>query len=188
MRAIREGNSCLLSPGAPDSPVHHRTLSGADFFPSWRSRPLALWSRWRTGHCSVHTGQSGTPFRPLARPRVTRGLRGRPLARPTVGSPDSPVNYSHTLLTWFPRAATSPQPTHRTLSGAPPDSPVIYSRTPLIASREQPVDSRQPGAPDTIQCTTGHCLVHHRTVRCTQTEQQLAVHIQLFFLLSFLRF
>jgi hypothetical protein len=44
--------------------------------------------------------------------------------------PDSPVIYSRTLLTWFPRAVTSPQPTHRTLSGAPPDSPVIYSRTP----------------------------------------------------------
>jgi hypothetical protein len=58
----------------------------------WRSRPLAIWSRWRTGHCPVHTGQSGAPFRPLARPRVTRGLRGRPLARPTVGSPDSPVH------------------------------------------------------------------------------------------------
>jgi hypothetical protein len=40
-------------------------------------------------------------------------------------------------------------------SGAPPDSPVIYSRTPLIASREQPVDRRQPGAPDTVRCTTG---------------------------------
>jgi hypothetical protein len=25
-------------------------------------------------------------------PRVTRGFRGRPLARPTVGSPDSPVH------------------------------------------------------------------------------------------------
>jgi hypothetical protein len=33
-------------------------------------------------------------------------------------------------------------------SGAPPDSPVIYSRTPPSKSREQPVDSRQPGAPD----------------------------------------
>jgi hypothetical protein len=58
----------------------------------WRSRPLQSWSRWRTGHCSVHTGQSGAPFRPLARPRVSRGSRGRPLARPTVGSPDSPVH------------------------------------------------------------------------------------------------
>jgi hypothetical protein len=74
----------------------------------WRSRPLKIWSRWRTG-------QSGAPIRPLARPCVTRGLRGRPLARPTVGSPDSPVNYSRTLLTWFPRAATSPQTTHQTV-------------------------------------------------------------------------
>jgi hypothetical protein len=74
----------------------------------WRSRPLTIWSRWRTG-------QSGAPIRPLARPRVTRGLRDRPLAWPTVGSPDSPVNYSRTLLTSFPRAATSPQLTHRTV-------------------------------------------------------------------------
>jgi hypothetical protein len=36
--------------------------------------------------------QSGAPFRPLARPRVAHGFRGRPLARPTVGSPDSPVH------------------------------------------------------------------------------------------------
>jgi hypothetical protein len=93
----------------------------------WRSRPLALWSRWRTEHCPVHTGQSGAPFRPLARPRVSRESRGQPLARPTVGSPDSPVN---------------------------------YSRTTLISSREQQVRLSQPGAPD--------------TVRCTQTELTLA--------------
>jgi hypothetical protein len=55
-------------------------------------------------------------------------------------------------------------------SGAPPDSPVNYSRTPPSKSREQPVDGRQPGAPDTVRCTTGHSPVHHRTVRCTQTE------------------
>jgi hypothetical protein len=65
-------------------------------FQNWRSRPLQSWSRWRTGHCPVHTGQSGAPIWPLARPRVTRGLRGRPLAQPAVGSPDSPVNYSRT--------------------------------------------------------------------------------------------
>jgi hypothetical protein len=40
-------------------------------------------------------------------------------------------------------------------SGAPPDSPVIYSRTPLIASRDQLVDRHRPGAPDTVRCTTG---------------------------------
>jgi hypothetical protein len=59
----------------------------------WRSRPLKIWGRWRTRHCPVHTGQSGAPIRPLAQPCVTRGLRGRPLARPTVGSPDSPVHH-----------------------------------------------------------------------------------------------
>jgi hypothetical protein len=84
--------------------------------------------RWRTGHCPVHTGQSGAPFRPLARPRVSRGSRGRPLAHRTVRcTPDSPVNYSRTLL---------------------------------ITSREQQVRLSQPGAPD--------------TVRCTQTELTLA--------------
>jgi hypothetical protein len=48
--------------------------------------------------------------------------------------------------------------------GAPPDSPVNYSRTPLKFSQEQPV-RRKP------VWHTGHCSVHHRTVRCTQTEQ-----------------
>jgi hypothetical protein len=49
-------------------PLAHRTLSGA--------------------HWTVQC-----PIRPLARPRVTRGLRGRPLAQPTVGSPDSPMHH-----------------------------------------------------------------------------------------------
>jgi hypothetical protein len=98
----------------------------------WCSRPLKVWSHWRTGHCPVHTGQSGAPFRPFARPRDTRGLRGRPLARPTIGSPDSPVH--HRTVRWFiaVRRRSVPESgqlisaslAHRTLSGAPPDSPV----------------------------------------------------------------
>jgi hypothetical protein len=76
------------SGGAPDSPVHHRTgtiqCPVQIAFLNWRSRPLKIWSRWCTGHCPVHTGQSGAPIRPLARPHVTRGLRGRPLAHRTV--------------------------------------------------------------------------------------------------------
>jgi hypothetical protein len=59
-------------------------------------------------------------------------------------------------------------------SGAPPDSPVNYSRTPPSSSRERPVDQRQPGAPD--------------TVRCTHTEQSLGCFSQVIFLLSFLWF
>jgi hypothetical protein len=92
----------------------------------WRSRPLEFQSRWRTGHCPVHTGQFGAPFWPLALPRVARGLRDRPLARPTVGSPDSPVH--HRTVRWFivvrrrqnPRAASSLEPAWSTgQSGAP---------------------------------------------------------------------
>jgi hypothetical protein len=93
----------------------------------WRSRPLAalepLAHRTLSGvHRTVRC-----PSRPLARPCVPRGSRSRPLARLTVGSPDSPVNYSH---------------------------------TPLIPSRERQVRLSQPGTPD--------------TVRCTQTELTLA--------------
>jgi hypothetical protein len=48
--------------------VAHRTLRCTTghcpvliSFLFWRSRPLKIWSRWRTGHCLVHTGQSGAP-------------------------------------------------------------------------------------------------------------------------------
>jgi hypothetical protein len=145
LRAFQEGNSCLLSPGAPDSPVHHRTLSGADFFPSLAkptvggSEPLAhrtLSGAHRTVRCPLLTVGSATH-----RTRITR---------PTVGRVDC----------WLTGQ-----------SSAPPDSPVIYSRTPLIASREQPGDRRRPSAPD--------------TVRCTQTELSLAEQSHLLFQLDF---
>jgi hypothetical protein len=89
--------------------------SGVDLLPYLAKPTLALWSRWRTAHCPVHTGQSGAPSDRWHLPRVARGFRGRPLARLTVGSSDSPVNFSH---------------------------------TPLITSREQQVRLSQPGAPD----------------------------------------
>jgi hypothetical protein len=127
--------------------VHHRTLSGADFFPSLAkptvgdSEPLAhrtlSGAHW-TVRCPLLTVGSAT-----RRARITR---------PTVGRADS----------WLTGQ-----------SGAPPDGPMIYSRTPPSKSREQPVDRCQPGAPDTVRCTTGDCPVHHRTVRCTQTEQSV---------------
>jgi hypothetical protein len=46
-------------------------------------------------------------------------------------------------------------------SGAPPDSPVNYSRTSPNFSRERPVHR------SSVWCT-GHCPVHHRTVRCAR--------------------
>jgi hypothetical protein len=55
---------CTGQSGAPpDSPVHHRTATVhvrcVISFYIGRSRPLLLGASWRTGHCPVHTGQSG---------------------------------------------------------------------------------------------------------------------------------
>jgi hypothetical protein len=109
--------------------MHHRTLSGADFFPILAqptvgdSEPLAhrtlSGAHW-TVRCPLLTVGSAT-----RRARITR---------PTVG----PANC------WLTGQ-----------SSAPPDSPMIYSRTPPTKSREQPVCQSQPGAPDTVRCTTG---------------------------------
>jgi hypothetical protein len=94
-----------------------------------RSRPLKIWSRWCTGHCPVHTGQSDAPL-------LTVGLATRhaQIAQPTVGPADR----------WLTGQ-----------SGAPPDSAVIYSRTPPSRPESRQFTWRQPGAPDTVWCTTG---------------------------------
>jgi hypothetical protein len=100
-------------------PVCHRTaivhVRCAISFHSWCSQPLQL----RIGWC---TGQSGAPSRPLARatrrPRIARPT----VALATVGSPDSPVN---------------------------------YSRTPPKFPESGQFAGDQPGAPDTVRCTTG---------------------------------
>jgi hypothetical protein len=156
--------------------VHHRTSTVHCLvqiaFLNWRSRPLKIWSRWRNGHCPVHTGQSGAPCRPLARPRVTRGLHGRPLARPTVGSPDRPVIFSRTLLT----VSRERQLRCRRLTGqssAPPYSPVIYSRTPPSRPESKLFIGTGSGTPDTVRCTTRQSVA-------PRPSSLLAVHSQLF--------
>jgi hypothetical protein len=75
-------------------------------------------------------------------------------------TPDSPVPPSDCWLGHVSRAdrAADRWPgrplAHRTVR-CTPDSTVNYSRTPLITSREQQVRLSQPGAPDTVRCTTG---------------------------------
>jgi hypothetical protein len=64
-------------------------------------------------------------------------------------TPDSPVPPSDR---WPGHASCADCAADRWLtgqSGAPPDSPVIYSRTPSFNSRERPFYQSQPGAPDT---------------------------------------
>jgi hypothetical protein len=57
-----EGNSCLLSVGAPDSLVHHRTVDSARF-PSFSGE---------ADHCN--DGPLGTPDSPVAHRTVRCGL------------------------------------------------------------------------------------------------------------------
>jgi hypothetical protein len=122
--------------------VAHRTVTVdgpvSISFLFWRTRPLQLWASWLIGHCPVHTGQSGAPCRPLARatrrPRIARPT----VALATVGSPDSPVNYSHMQHNF---------------------------------SQERPFHQRPAWR-------TGHCPVHHRTIRCARLSWTSAAHNQ----------
>ena len=98
-------------------PDRHCSVSDADFFPKLAQltvKDLEPLAHRTGGHCPVRTGQSGAPIRPLARPRVTRGLRGRPLAQSTVGSPDSPVIFSRT-----PPTISRGRPFHQSQPDAP---------------------------------------------------------------------
>jgi hypothetical protein len=88
----------LAQPTVEDlEPLAHRTLSGAH----------------RIFRCPHMIVASATRHARIARPTV--GAPDRWLTGQSGASPDSPVNYSCTLLTWFSRAATSPQTTHRTV-------------------------------------------------------------------------
>ena len=144
-----EGNICFLSGGAPDSPVHHRTGPVAcpvrDPLPNWAH--LTIGATVTLAHRTLsgaHRTVRCTNY-PLA--QATR----RPLiALPTVGAVDR----------WLTGQ-----------SGAPPDSPVNYSRTPPNFSRERPVHRSSAWR-------TGHYPVHHRTVRCARLSRVLAAPSQ----------
>jgi hypothetical protein len=122
LRAFQEGNSCLLSTGAPDIQCTTGHCPVQISFLFWRSRPLKIQSRWRTGHCPVPPSARWLCHASRTDYAADRWL-GRPLA-------------------------------HRTVR-CTPDSPVNFSGTPPTKSRERPFHQSQPGAPDTVRCTTG---------------------------------
>jgi hypothetical protein len=99
--------------GAPS--YRHCSQSGADCFPKLAQptvedlEPLAhrtLSGAHRTVRCPHPTVGSATRHARIARPTV--GLADRWLTEQSGAPPDSPVIFSRTLLTGFPRAATSP--------------------------------------------------------------------------------
>jgi hypothetical protein len=119
--------------------VHHRTRTVHGpvqiAFLKWHDRPLQNCSRWRTGHCPVHTGQSGAH-------RTVRCLL------PTVG-----VGHASPADLAADRCAGGRWLTGQ--SGAPPDSPkiVVVHRRRILESGQ--FARSQPGAPNTVRCTTG---------------------------------
>jgi hypothetical protein len=96
--------------------------SGADHFPYLAKPTVAVLEQLAHRTLSGAHWTVRCHFRPLA-----LATRHAQILRPTVGPADC----------WLTGQ-----------SGAPPDSPVIYSRTPPSKSREQPVRQSQPGAPD----------------------------------------
>jgi hypothetical protein len=90
--------------------------------------------RWRFRAVGAPDTVRCTPDNPVPLLTVGNATRRARITRPTVGSADC----------WLTGQ-----------SGAPPDSPVNYSRTPPSKSREQAVRQTKPGAPDTVRCSTG---------------------------------
>jgi hypothetical protein len=119
----KEGQSCLLSGGAPDN---HYRQSGADLLPVLAQMTVA--DSWQLAH-RTQSGAHRTMRCPL----------------PTVG-----VGHASPADCAADRCAGGRWPTGQ--SGAPPDSPVNYSRTPPIFSESGLVTRGWPGAPDTVRC------------------------------------
>jgi hypothetical protein len=107
----------------------HRTLSGVDLFP-YLAKPT-VGALEPLAHRTLSGAHRTVRCPLLAVGSATRRAR---IKRPTVG----------------PATVGSPDTVRCT-----PDSPVNYSRTPLISSREQQVRLSQSGAQDTVRCTTG---------------------------------
>ena len=124
-----EGQTCLLSGGAP--PDSHYSCPVRDLLP-FLAHPT-VGSRGRLAHRTL-SGAHRTVR--CAQPTVAAGHASREDCAADRCSGNC----------WLTGQ-----------SGAPPDSPVNYSRTPPTNSREWPV-CQSPA------WRTGHCPVHHRTL------------------------
>jgi hypothetical protein len=178
-----------LSHGAPDSPVRHRTLSGAPATSAdrWGSTvgALSCVPTWLSGGAPDKPCRlSGVPparalllcacrraFNAL-QSTVAREVTVAPLLHRTVRcAPDSPVNYSGAdSRSWRVQSRSSLE--HQTLSGGAPDSPVIYSEAPLRIPEGEEFCLESPGAPD--------CPVCHRTVSGAPDQGTLRLSLALF--------
>jgi hypothetical protein len=120
--------------GAP--PDNHCSLSGARF-------PSKL---GRVDHCS--SGLIGAPD-------TVRCTPDSPVPLPTVGATTCRAKIAWPTVGVGDRWLTGQ-------SGAPSDSPVNFSRTPPSILESSEFTADQPGAPDTVRCTTGQSGVPDR--------------------------
>jgi hypothetical protein len=128
--------------------VVHRTVRCTTEQPLFMSGARSPSISSAADHCS--SGPVGAPDSPVppadhwSGPRVARWSHGRPLAAGAVGSPDSLVNFSRTPLSFSREQPVHHRPAwrtgqcpvhHRTMSGAPPDSPVCQARADVGCSQ-----------------------------------------------------
>jgi hypothetical protein len=121
--------------------------------------PSVGWCTGQSGappdsHCSYPV-RDRLPY--LAHPTV--GSRGRLAHRTLSGVPNRPLLWAtrRPQIAWPIVGAGDRWLTGQ--SGAPPDSPVNYSHTPLHFPESSRFIAGQPGAPDTVRCTTGQSAV-----------------------------
>jgi hypothetical protein len=124
--------------GAP--PDNYCSCPVLDFFP-YEEQPT-VGPRDRLVHRTL-SGAHRTVW--CAQPTVGATTCRTKIARPTVGGGGR----------WLTRQ-----------SGAPPDSPMNYSRTPSSKPESGEFTADQPGAPDTVRCTTGQSGVPSRAGVC----------------------
>jgi hypothetical protein len=132
------------------------------------------------------TGQSGARFLSLngAADRCRSGSRWR--TGHVRCTPDSPVPPSDRWLGHVSRVDSATDRwlgrplAHRTVR-CTPDSPVNFSRTPSANSREWPVRPSQPGAPDTVRCTTGQSGAPDRTESWLYRAKSFSISFLFFF-------
>jgi hypothetical protein len=121
---------------------------------------------WRTGQSGVppdrHCSMSGADCLPKLAQLTVEDLE--PLAHRTLSGVHRTVRCPHLAVGSATRHARIARLTFGSAdhwltgqSGAPPDNPVNFSRTPPTNSRERPVDQKPAWR-------TGHYLVHHRTL------------------------
>jgi hypothetical protein len=114
---------------------------------------------WRTGQSGAppdsHCRRSGADLLPILA-QTTVASSGQ-MAHRTVQCPLPTVGAGH--------ASPADCAADRWLtgqSGAPPDSPMNYSRTPPIFPESGLFTGSQPSSPDTVRCTTGQSGVPDR--------------------------